>query len=95
MFAVSEAILGAGILIALGTWGGNWLDQKLHTAPWLSISLSIIGAGLGLARLIIKAQQINQPASEKKSATSTSSSTDTSSTAQPRSPFAKWEDEDN
>lgn len=89
LFAVSEAVLGAGVLIALGAYGGNWLDEKLHSGPWLSIGLSITGAGLGLARLVIKAQQIN---TEPGKQIGQSHQADSGETSQPRSPFAKWED---
>lgn len=65
LFAVSEAVLGAGILVAVGTWGGGWLDEKLHTGPWFSIGLSLLGAGLGLTRLVIKAQSIGQSSSRE------------------------------
>lgn len=58
LFQVSDGILGAAVLIFLGVMGGNWLDAQLHTAPWLSIALSMLGGGLGLYRLVRKAMLI-------------------------------------
>jgi len=58
LFAVSDGVLGAGVLVFLGVWGGNWLDAKLGTAPWLSLGLSVLGAGVGLWRLIAKVTAI-------------------------------------
>ena len=59
LFAVSEAILAAAVLVMIGVWSGNWLDDKLKTGPWLSISLSLLGAGLGLWRMVAKAMAID------------------------------------
>lgn len=74
MFQVSDGVLGAAILVFLGVAGGNWLDTQLHTAPWLTVTLSVAGAGLGLARLVKKALQIgvsddssNKPLEDDKS----------------------------
>ena len=58
LFQVSDGILGAAVLIFLGVMAGNWLDAQLHTAPWLSIALSMLGGGLGLYRLVRKAMLI-------------------------------------
>jgi F0F1-type ATP synthase assembly protein I len=54
MLTVSDGVLGAAVLIVIGMWGGSFLDGKLHTSPWLSIALSIIGGMGGLARLVVK-----------------------------------------
>lgn len=55
-----EVVLG----IAAGLLGGNWLDKKLDTAPWLTV----IGLGYGLAaaaRAIYRAlKQANREQSE-------------------------------
>jgi F0F1-type ATP synthase assembly protein I len=61
LLTVGDSILGAAVLIMLGTWGGSFLDQKFQTTPWLSITLAMLGAGLGLARLVIKAIKLNDP----------------------------------
>jgi len=66
LLTVGDSILGAAVLIILGTWAGGFLDQKLHTGPWLSISLALLGAGLGLARLVIKAIKLGEPEKNKK-----------------------------
>lgn len=60
LFTVSDAVLGAAVLLAIGVYGGAWLDQKLHTAPWLSVGLALLGGAVGLARMIMKAQAIGK-----------------------------------
>ena len=57
--AVSDGVLSAAMLLAAGVYGGAWLDTKLHTAPWLSVALSILGGGLGLARMVVKACELD------------------------------------
>lgn len=66
LFTVSDAVLGAAVLVAIGVYGGAWLDQKLHCAPWLSVGLSLLGGGVGLARMVMKAQELGK--SDKNSA---------------------------
>jgi F0F1-type ATP synthase assembly protein I len=60
LMTVADGVLGAAVLVVVGMWLGGWLDQKLNTAPWLSIGLSLTGAGVGLARLVIKAINIEK-----------------------------------
>lgn len=55
MMFVVDGVMGAAILVVIGVFAGNWLDAKLHTAPWLSVGLSMAGGGLGLWRLCVKA----------------------------------------
>lgn len=55
MTTAGDAVLGMAILSGFGAWGGFWLDEKLHTTPLLAISLALIGLGLGLARMVVKA----------------------------------------
>jgi len=59
ILAVTDGVLGAGALIMLGVWGGNMLDDRFHTAPWISLVLSLGLGGLGLARLVSKANQLD------------------------------------
>lgn len=61
MFVVSDLVLGAAVLVLLGMWAGNFADDKLHTAPWGSIGLSLLGAGLGLWRMVKKATSLDTP----------------------------------
>lgn len=61
MFVVSDAVLGAAVLIMLGMWAGGFADDKLHTAPWGSLGLSILGGGLGLWRMVKKASSLDTP----------------------------------
>lgn len=63
---VSDGILGAGVLIILGVGAGNWLDEKVHSAPWFSLALSLLGGGLGLARLVSKANSLDSKKEVKK-----------------------------
>jgi F0F1-type ATP synthase assembly protein I len=58
MFTVSDGVIGAAVLVAAGIFGGQWLDNHFHTAPMYTIVLSIIGGGLGLGRLVMKAMKI-------------------------------------
>lgn len=67
MFAVSDAVLGAAVLLALGVYGGAWIDNKLHSSPWVSVTLSILGAGLGLARMVAKANALESKSKPKSS----------------------------
>jgi F0F1-type ATP synthase assembly protein I len=59
VMVVGDGVLGAGLAIMLGVWGGNMLDDRFHTAPWISLTLSLLGGGLGLARLVSKANQLD------------------------------------
>lgn len=53
-----------GIIIALFTWLGTYLDEKYHTkTPWWTIGLSLFGVIAGLT-LIIK-EVINMNKNEK------------------------------
>ncbi len=61
MFVVSDAVLGAAVLIMLGMWAGGFADDKLHTAPWGSLGLSILGGALGLWRMVKKASSLDTP----------------------------------
>ncbi|HEY9792632.1 MAG TPA: AtpZ/AtpI family protein [Candidatus Obscuribacterales bacterium] len=62
MVQASDAVIGAALLVGLGVWIGTMLDSKLHSAPWFTITLSLIGAGLGLWRMIRKGIQMGKDA---------------------------------
>jgi len=64
LLVVSDGVLGAGVLIMVGVWGGNMLDDRFHTAPWISLVLSLGLGGLGLARLVSKANQLDSSPSK-------------------------------
>lgn len=53
--AASDAVIGAAVLTGLGAWAGLYLDAKLGSSPWFALVLSLLGAGLGLARMVKKA----------------------------------------
>ena len=59
MVVVGDGVLGAAVLVILGVTGGNWLDDRFHTAPAWSFVLSILGGGAGLARLVAKANSLD------------------------------------
>ncbi len=59
MFVVGDSVIGAGILVFIGVWAGNFADDKFHTAPWGSIILSLVGGCLGLWRMVKKAMAID------------------------------------
>ena len=60
MFIVADGVVGAGVLLVLGILLGHYLDQKLSSSPWLTVILCFVGAGAGLARLVVKAIKLNK-----------------------------------
>lgn len=93
MFIVSDAVLGAAFLLVIGVWGGSWLDKQFHTAPWFSTGLALLGGGFGLARMVIKANQLQSlPSPRVAKAVSTSEKKPKDKSA-PRNPFDDFEDE--
>jgi F0F1-type ATP synthase assembly protein I len=58
--SAGESVVGIAVMVALGAWGGMWLDDRLHTTPWLAISLSLLGMVLGLTRMVVKAIQADK-----------------------------------
>ena len=65
LMMVGDVVLGAAVLVYLGVLGGNWLDEKLHSQPWCSIGLSLLGACLGLARMVWKATRLETENKQK------------------------------
>ena len=57
---IGDLIFGVFILTFLATCFGNFLDKRFHTTPWLAISLGLLAIILGLARLVIKANQLEK-----------------------------------
>ena len=53
--SAGESVLAIGVLCGFGAWGGFQLDQHFHTAPWLAVSLSMLGLVGGLARMVMQA----------------------------------------
>ncbi len=49
-----DAVIGTGVMAALGVYLGRFLDEKFATSPWLTITLAILGVIAGLARMIMK-----------------------------------------
>jgi Putative F0F1-ATPase subunit Ca2+/Mg2+ transporter len=58
MFNAGDAVIGAAVLVFIGVFAGNWLDAKLHSSPWCVVCFSLLGAGLGLWRMVRKAMTI-------------------------------------
>ncbi|HEY9756241.1 MAG TPA: hypothetical protein V6C97_13830 [Oculatellaceae cyanobacterium] len=55
--SAGESVLAIAVLAGLGVWGGSKLDDMMHCEPLLSIGLALLGVGLGLARMVIKAKE--------------------------------------
>lgn len=55
--SAGESVLAIGVLAGLGVWGGTKLDEMFHCAPLLTILLALLGVGLGLARMVLKAME--------------------------------------
>lgn len=58
--SAGESVIGIAVMVALGAWGGTWLDDKMRTTPWLAISLALVGMVLGLTRMVVKAIQADK-----------------------------------
>ena len=58
-----DLIFGVFILTALAATLGNYLDKIFHSTPALSILFGIIAIIFGLARLIIKSNEIYKKSS--------------------------------
>lgn len=58
----SSAGIQMGIIIALFTWLGTWLDEKYRTkTPWFTIGLSLFGV---IASLVIVIREVIQMGKE-------------------------------
>ena len=53
-----DLIFGVFILTALAATLGNYLDKKFNTSPALAIIFGILAIIFGLARLIIKSNEL-------------------------------------
>jgi F0F1-type ATP synthase assembly protein I len=40
-----------GVAISIGYFAGHWLDQRWHTAPWLSLVGVLFGVASGFVEL--------------------------------------------
>ena len=58
-----DLIFGVFILTAIAATIGHYLDKQFHTNPFLSIAFGIVAIIFGLARLIIKSNELytNKP----------------------------------
>ena len=59
MLVVGDGVLGAAVLVIIGVYSGNWLDERFHSAPMCSFGLALLGGGAGLARLVAKANSLD------------------------------------
>ena len=59
-----DLILGVFVLTALAAAFGNYLDKKFHSTPLLSILFGITAIIFGLARMIIKSNEIYKDTSK-------------------------------
>jgi len=46
--------------IVIGALGGNWLDQRFGTSPWLTLILLLIGIIAGFTQLVRIMQRIER-----------------------------------
>jgi len=53
-----DLIFGVFVLTALAATFGNYLDKHFHTSPALSITFGILAIVFGLARMVIKSNEI-------------------------------------
>jgi len=60
VLAVSDGVVGAAVLIVIGIYAGLYLDKKFMTSPWFTLGLLFLGGGVGLARLVIKAMNLDK-----------------------------------
>lgn len=62
-----DLVFGVFILTALAATLGNFIDKKLHTSPFLAISLGLAAIVFGLIRLVVKANQLEEKEKQNKS----------------------------
>ncbi len=100
MMTVTDGVIGAAVLLAAGVYGGNWLDNQFHSAPWCSVGLAMLGGALGLGRMVYKATKIGASVTDqpipKRSTNSTSEDLPAPSSAsglRQKKPFEDLEDE--
>ena len=65
MFTVSDAVLGAAVLLAIGVYAGSWLDKQFHCSPFCSVGLALLGGSIGLYRMVVKARGLDNGGSGK------------------------------
>ncbi|MBW2377803.1 MAG: AtpZ/AtpI family protein [Deltaproteobacteria bacterium] len=59
--------LELGLSVALGYLGGEWLDGKLGTEPWLKwigLGLGLAAGGVSLYRVVRRAQRVMEEEDE-------------------------------
>lgn len=64
MFAVSDAVLGAAVLLAIGVYAGSWLDKQFNCSPLCSVGLALLGGSIGLYRMVAKARGLDTGSSK-------------------------------
>jgi F0F1-type ATP synthase assembly protein I len=95
LFVVSDAVIGAAILLAIGVYAGSWLDKQFHTAPWFSTGLALFGGGFGLARMVMKANSLQSIPAAKSDKSSAKTAKKQQEQSGQRNPFDDYEDEQN
>ncbi len=58
-----DLIFGVFVLTAIAATFGNYLDRIFHLTPWLSILFGLVAIIFGLARLIVKSNEIYKKSS--------------------------------
>jgi len=49
-----------GLSVLVGLWGGNWLDRRLNTGPWLALLGMAFGIAAGVRTLLRAVGRMNR-----------------------------------
>lgn len=60
-FSAGISLIGPMIIGALG---GNWLDRKLNTTPWLTLTLLLLGIVAGFVQMIRMTKRLEREEEE-------------------------------
>ena len=59
-----DLIFGVFVLTGISATFGHYLDKKFNTSPWLSVIFGLLAIIFGLARLVIKSNEIAEKNSQ-------------------------------
>ena len=49
------------VSVFLGFWGGNWLDRRFGTGPWLMVAGLLLGVGIAFKNLLDELEIFTKP----------------------------------
>ncbi|MES1207956.1 MAG: AtpZ/AtpI family protein [Pseudomonadota bacterium] len=81
--------LEVAVAIAIGALGGQWLDRKLGSAPWLTIIGFAAGIGAAIKALIRVSREYKRKIANDDAPTSPSHNLPTESTSRQDDPDAR------